>query len=142
MNRLIKVLVALVAVLALTTPVAASQKAIVLEFEKAGQGGYFEGELDGVTIRMTVTGFEMRGDSGHITATVEMEWMSGTTPQALTAEVEGVLAFNAGRAALNGTVISGDYLGARVHEESQLVGFDPATNIETYLGTFQIMPGS
>ena len=135
MNRLIRIVVALVAVLALTAPVAAAQAPIVLAFEKAVAGpGYFTGTVEGGgTIEMTVTAFEVRGTTGHITATLELTETSAGT---LTAVVSGPLNFATGRAVLNGAILDGDHEGAQVHEESRLV--NPLT--EAYVGTVQIMP--
>ena len=135
MNRLIKVLAALVAVLALATPVAA-QAPIVIEFNKAPAGpGLFVGTADEGTIAMQVTSFEERGNTARLTATLRL---TGTSAGTFTAEVTGTLNNSTGRGTLNGVIISGDCAGARIHEESQLI--DPATN--AYVGTIRVMPAS
>ena len=137
MNRLIKVLVGLIAVLALTTPVAAAQAPITVEFEKAPAGdGYFIGPVEGGgTIEMWIDDRGVRGNTQHFGATVKL---TGTTAGTLTAYVNGRMNLATGGAVLSGAVTDGAHLGARIYEESQLV--DPATF--TFVGSIRIMPAS
>lgn len=137
MNRLISVIVAVVAVIGLTVPVAAAQAPIIVEFEKAPGGqGYF-GVVDGGpgTIEMRIDDGAVIGNTQHFSATV---WLTNTSAGTLTAEVSGQINLVTGRAVLNGFVTDGAYEGARVHEESQLV--NPATS--AFTGTVRIMPAS
>lgn len=137
MNRLISVIVAALAVVGLTVPVAAAQAPIVVEFEKSPGGqGYF-GLVDGGpgTIEMRIDDGAVSGSTQHFSATV---WLTDTSAGTLTAEVSGQINLITGRAVLNGVVTDGAYTGARVHEESQLV--DP--NSLAFIGTVRIMPAS
>lgn len=137
MNRLLGLIVTVVAVVGITVPVAATQAPIILEFEKAPGGqGYF-GLVDGGpgTIEMRIDDGGMRGNTQHFSATL---WLTNTSAGTLTAEVSGQINLVTGRAVLSGAVTDGVYAGARVHEESQLV--NPATF--AFVGTVQIMPAS
>lgn len=137
MNRFVSVIVAVVAVVGLTVPVAAAQAPIILEFEKAPGGqGYF-GLVEGGpgTIEMRIDDGAMLGNTQHFSATL---WLTDTAAGTLTAEVSGQINLVTGRAVLNGVVTHGAYEGARVHEESQLV--DPVAS--AFIGTVRIMPAS
>ena len=68
---------------------------------------------------------------------VEFDWhVDGD--YTFTARLKGILDTKTGRVTMNGPIIAGDWLGAQVHEQGQLV--DAATS--TFVGTIQIMPGS
>lgn len=137
MNRLMSVVLALVAIAALSVPVAAAERPITVEFAKAPAGpGYFLGPVEGGgTIEMWIDDGGVRGNTQHFSAILKL---TGTTAGTLTAEVSGQMNLRTGRAVLSGVITDGAYEGARVHEESQLV--DPTTF--AFVGTVQIMPAS
>ena len=115
----------------------ASNAAIVISFEKhsVGPGHYVGTACDGGTIDMQLANSSVTGNVQHFTATVRLECTGG---RALTAVLDGSFNFSTGKTVLNGTVVDGWLAGAQVHEEGQLVGFDPLT----FVGTVQLMPGS
>lgn len=139
------VLVALAAALAVAVPAGASNAAIVIPFEKQfvgsvedgpeGPANYYVGTAgDDGTIEMWVYGSRVTGGVQHFTATLKLS-IGG---ESLTAVLEGRFNFSTLRVVLNGDVVEGWLAGARVHEESELVGFDPLT----FAGTIRLMPGS
>ena len=137
MNRLMSVIVAVVAIVALSVPVAAAQAPITVQFAKAPAGaGYFLGPVQGGgTIEMWIDDGGVQGNTQHFSAILKL---TGTSAGTLTADVSGQMNLRTGRAVLNGVVTDGAHEGARVHEESQLV------NAETFefIGTVRIMPAS
>ena len=137
MNRLLSMAMALMAVLALTAPVGATQRTIVLDFEKERRAdGTYLGTIEGGgTIEMSLFDSEVIGNTQHFSATVEVD---GSTAGSFTAVVSGQINFSTGRAVLNGSVTDGDLEGAQIHEESQLVGFEPLR----FIGTVRLMPAS
>lgn len=137
MNRLMSVMVAAAAIVALSVPVAAAEAPITVRFEKAPAGAdYFAGAVEGGgTIEMWIDDGGVRGNTQHFSAIVQL---TGTSAGTLTAEVSGQMNLGTGRAVLNGVVTDGAYEGARVHEESQLV--NPETF--TFTGIVRIMPAS
>ena len=137
MNRLMSLIVAVVAILALSAPALAAQSPIVLEFEKSNAAdGYYVGTIDGGgTLQMWLAGRELHGNTQHFTATVQVD---GSSAGSFTAVVRGKINLQTGAVVLNGTVTEGDYEGARVSEQSQLIGFSPLT----FAGTISIMPAS
>ncbi|HUP14781.1 MAG TPA: hypothetical protein VM848_01820 [Acidimicrobiia bacterium] len=114
----------------------ASTAVTVIPFEKhaVGPGHYVGTAGDDGTIEMFVYDSSVTGDVQHFTATVLLSVPEGS----LTAILDGRFSFNTGRVVLNGSVVEGWLKGARVHEESQLVGLDPLT----FVGTVQLMPSS
>ena len=137
MNRAVSVGVALVTILALAAPVAASQRPIVLEFQKAqAADGYYEGAVEGGgSLQMWLFDSSVIGNTQHFSATVQVE---GSSAGSLTAVVSGQINFSTGRVVLNGTVTDGEMEGARVQEASQLIGLSPLT----FVGTIRIMPAT
>lgn len=141
MNRFLSMGVAILAILAMTAPVAAAQRPILLEFVKQGGDGVYAGTITGGgTIEMELFDSRELGNTQHFSATVVVEDLSAGS---FTAVVSGQINFSTLRVALNGTVTSGSLegvslVGARVHEESRLV--DPGNGI--FEGTLQIMPAS
>lgn len=136
MNRFLSMGVAILAILAMTAPVAAAQRPILLEFVKQGSDGVYAGTITGGgTIEMELFDSHIEGRTQHFSATVTVV---GSAAGSLTAVVSGQINFSTLSVALNGTVTSGSLEGARVHEESQLV--DPRNGI--FEGTLQIMPAS
>ena len=137
MNRVFSIGVALLTILALTAPVAAAERPIVLEFEKANAGdGYYAGTVEGGgSLQMWLFESRVVGNTQHFSATVQVD---ESTAGSFTAVVRGQINFSTGRAVLNGTVTDGDLEGAQVQERSQLIGLSPLT----FVGTIQIMPAS
>jgi hypothetical protein len=130
-------LVSFLAAFAVTAPASASSAAIVVPFEKhydAGLGHYVGTAGNGGTIAMWVYDSSYPGNVQQFTATLELS-LGGNS---LTAILDGRLNFSTGRVVLNGVVTDGWLEGARIHEESQLTGFDPIT----FAGTVQLMPAS
>ena len=117
-------------------PASASNTAIVIPFEKhwVGEGHYVGTTDDGSTIEMFIYNESFTGDVQHFTATVLLDLPEGSLRAILKGRFDG----NTLEAVLNGRVVEGWLEGARVHEESQLVGFDPLT----FVGMVQLMPGS
>ena len=135
MNRVMSMVMALVALLVVGTPVAAAQAPIVIEFEKQWAApDYYVGTVEGGTIEMWLFDKSVIGNTQHFSATVEVVSPSGS----FTAVVSGQINFSTGRVVLNGRVTSGWLAGAQVREESQLV--DPDTG--RFIGSIQIMPAS
>lgn len=135
MNRFMSMGVAVLATLAIAAPVAAAdQRPIVLEFLKTGANGHYLGTIEGGgTIEMQLFDSETRVNTQHFSAVVDV-----TLPDAsFRAVVSGKINFTTGRVVLNGAVTDGDYEGAQVHEESQLIWETGA-----FEGSLQIMPGS
>ncbi len=120
-----------------------SKAAIVISFEKEGFGHYLGMTEDGGTIEMLITESSVTGDVQHFTATL---WLSFPDERSLRAIMDGRFDGNTGEVVLNGRVVEGWLEGARVHEESQLVGVDVNPDngdlILTFKGTVQLMPGS
>lgn len=137
MNRLLSLVMAVVAIVALAAPVTATPAAIVLEFEKERQAdGTYLGTIEGGgTLKMTVLARELIGNTMHFSASLEVD---GSSAGSFTGVVRGQINLGTGRAVLNGSVTDGDLDGAQVHEESQLVALSP----QTFTGTIRVMPAS
>ena len=127
---------ALAVVAVIASPVAAAERPIVLEFEKAWAApDYYVGTLaGGGTIEMWLSDKSVIGNTQHFDATVNVSSTSGD----FTAFVGGKINLGTGQVVLNGTVATGWLAGARVQEESQLI--DPATG--RFDGTIRIIPAS
>jgi len=92
----------------------------------AGNGGTFE---------MQVTGFRATGMAAQLTLTVEIT----VGDISFTAEMTGH-ANPAGFIVLNGTVTEGSFLGAQVHQRSNLVSADGS--MTSWIGELRLMPES
>ena len=90
----------------------------------AGAGGTFE---------MQVTSFRATGNAAQMTATEKIT-VGGIS---FTAEMNGHVS-PAGFIVLNGTVTDGSFLGAQVHQRSNLVGASPGTT--SWIGELMLMP--
>lgn len=135
MNRVMSMVMALVALLVVGTPVAAAQAPIVIEFEKQWAApDYYVGTIDGGTIEMWLFDKSVIGNTQHFSATVEVD----SATLSFRAVVSGQINFSTGRVVLSGSITSGSLSGARVIEQSQLV--DPGTG--RFTGTIRIMPPS
>lgn len=136
MRRISSLILALAAVLAVGSPVAATQRPMVLDFQKQWVApDHYAGTLaGGGTIEMRLFDKRVIGRTQHFSARVDV--VAGA--RSFTALVSGQITFSTGRVALHGTVLDGWLAGAQVREESTLV--DPATG--AFNGTIQIMPAS
>jgi hypothetical protein len=136
MKKVLLVLLAVTAVAASAGAAAGSNAAVVIPFEKhwVGPGHYVGTACGGGAIDMQISDSSVTGDVQHFTATVQLTCAGGTS----TALLDGSFNFSTGKTVLNGEVVAGRLAGAQVHEEGQLVGFDPLT----FVGTVQLMPGS
>lgn len=135
MYRVLRLGLALAAVLAMAAPVAGAERSVLVEFEKTCDGSYCSGDLvGGGKIEMFLSDERIIGNTLHFSARVEIQ---GSTAGSFTAWVSGQLNFGNAKAALNGTVTGGPLDGARVHEESQL---NPATGV--FEGSIRLMPAS
>ena len=137
---LVAVALAVVAAGSIPGSASASNAVIVIPFEKHFVGTVEEcnryvGSADGGTIEMLICDSWFTGDVQHFTATVLLDLGED---RSLTAILDGRFDFNTLKVVLNGSVVDGWLEGARVHEESQLVGFAPLT----FEGIVKLMPGS
>jgi len=119
-------------------PASASSAPIVITYAKtcnesiglcvgsAGNGGTFE---------MQVTGFRATGKAAQLTVTEEIT----VGDISFTAEMRGH-ASPAGFIVLNGTVTEGSFLGAQVHQRSNLVSADGS--MTSWIGELRLMPES
>ena len=87
------------------------------------------------TIEMQVTSFRATGKAAQLTLT---EWIT-VGGISFTAEMSGDRS-PAGFIVLNGTVTEGSFVGAHVHQRSNLVG-GPAT-VSEWIGELQLLPAS
>lgn len=139
MRMLLVALVAASAVAVSTGTATASNGVIVLPFEKTGSEGHYVGTVcDGGTIEMQLSNSSVTGDVQNFTAMVQI----ALPGRSLTAVLDGSFNMSTGKTVLNGTVVSGWLAGAQVHEEGQLVAYNPDTGVGTFVGTVQLMPGS
>jgi DNA-binding CsgD family transcriptional regulator len=90
---------------------------------------------DGGTLEMQVTSFRATGSAAQLTLT---EWIT-IGDISFTAEMNGHVG-PAGFVVLNGTVTEGSFVGAQVHQRSDLVGGDATTTVWT--GELQLLPAS
>jgi hypothetical protein len=68
---------------------------------------------------------------------VTFDWIIDAGERSFVADLRGTLNTNTGRVVMNGTVVEGWLLGARVHEQGQLV--DPETL--RFVGQIRVMRG-
>jgi hypothetical protein len=119
---------------------ASNARVIELQFDKSSTGpgtwagtvsGAFAGDLETVLLGAEESGPILR---------VEFDWIISNTTnnRDFTARLNGILNLNTGAVVMNGEVIDGYLVGARVHEEGQLV--DP--NAGQFQGLIRIMPRS
>lgn len=112
--------------------IIAFDKVFVEEWEWEGTvSGDVEGDLRTELITSRETGKILH---------VEFDWIitADDEDKSFTAKLYGTLNNNTGKVVMNGTVIEGWLMGARVHEEGQLT--DPATG--RFEGTIQINPAT
>jgi hypothetical protein len=98
---------------------------VELSFDKtAVADGVWQGTVDGDITGMLETRLTERRISGPIWH-MRFDWIISAGDQSFVADLRGTLNNNTGAVVMNGTVVEGYLLGARVHEEGQLV--DAAT---------------
>jgi hypothetical protein len=136
---LVAVVVVVVGVAAVgAAPASASSAPIAITYAKTCNEliGHCEGSAgNGGTFEMQVTGFRATGKAAHLTATVEIT----VGDISFTAEMTGH-ASPAGFIVLNGTITEGSFLGAQVHQRSNLVGADGS--MTSWIGGLRLMPKS
>jgi hypothetical protein len=116
---------------------SASSAPIVIPYQKTCVAGGCEGTLNGVKIDMQVTA-RPAGDAAQLMVTEEITVENSTLGTfRFTAELNGHFS-PAGFIVLNGTVTSGSFAGARVHQRSNSVS---ATS-DSWVGELQLMPAS
>ncbi|HEX6127955.1 MAG TPA: hypothetical protein VF071_02930 [Candidatus Limnocylindria bacterium] len=122
-----------------TTAAVASSAPVSLSFDKSISNpatstwsGTVSGDISG-DLTTQLLALDATGPIWH----VEFDWIVDGSAS-FTARLSGTLHTETGRVVMNGTVISGDYLGAQVHEEGQLI--DPATL--RFTGLIRIFPAT
>ena len=121
-------------------PVSASSAPIVITYAKdcnelighcVGSAG-----ISG-TIEMQVTGFRVTGKAAQLTVTEDIT----VGDVSFTAEMSGHVT-PAGFIVLNGTVTDGSFLGAQVHQRSNLVSASADGSTTSWIGELRLMPAS
>ena len=123
--------------IAIATAASAASDPVDLTFDKSTSGagtwsGTVSGDLDG-DLTTTLLSLRETGVIWHVT----FDWVVDGDAS-FTARLSGTLNTSTGHVVMNGRVIEGDYLGAVVHEEGQLI--DPATL--HFQGLIRIMPAT
>lgn len=121
-----------------TSPAAAASDPVRLTFDKHQVApGVWQGTVSGdITGALTtkLLSLEVTGSIWQVT----FDWIVEAGSSSFTARLDGTLNTTTGAVVMDGTVTEGHLLGARVHEEGQLV--DPTT-LE-FVGSIQIMPAT
>lgn len=141
-RMLLVIAVAIFAFAALPQPASAQPASdlspVWIEFDKqGGANGIWQGTVDGdVTGDLTtvLTSAHQTGQILHVT----FAWIIDDGAQSFTAELEGTLNLKTGAVEMDGTVVDGWLVGARVHEQGQLI--DPATG--RFQGRILIFPAT
>jgi hypothetical protein len=117
---------------------AASNEPLRLSFDKSAVApGVWEGTVSGdVTGELTTSLLSLRV-TGPVWQ-VEFDFIVEAGCSSFTTRLSGILNTETGAVVMDGRVSEGYLLGARVHEEGQLV--DPATL--RFVGTIQLMPAT
>lgn len=139
MKRLRMLIVAVVGVVAVgAAPASASSAPIVITYAKtcnpsiglcvgsAGSGGSFV---------MQITGFRATGKAAQLTMTEHISVGDISFTAEMTAH-----ASPAGFIVLNGTITQGSFLGAQIHQRSNLVSADGL--MTSWIGELRLMPSS
>ena len=137
MKKLRMLVAAVVGVVAFgVAPASASSAPMVITYEKDCLFGHCEGSAGtGGTFEMQVTSFRPTGRGAMLTMT---EWIT-VGDISFTAEMTAHSS-PAGFIVLNGTVTDGDFLGAQIHQRSNLVGVNG--NVTSWVGELRLMPSS
>lgn len=117
---------------------SASSAPIVISYEKTCDEtvGHCLGTAgDSGTIEMQVTSFRATGKGAQLTM---IEWVT-VGDISFTAEMNAHVS-PAGFIVLNGAVTDGSFVGAQIHQRSNLVGVDGTTS--SWTGELQLMPAS
>jgi len=118
----------------------ASSAPTLVTYKKTCEGATCHGDTgDGGTIDMQITGFAATGKAAHLELTERITFPGGAWFEA---ELSGVVS-PAGFIVLNGSVTAssdGSFIGAQVHQRSNLVGGDGTTT--SWTGELRLMPAS
>jgi hypothetical protein len=139
MKRMLLVLLAAGCVaVASATSAAASSEPLRLSFDKSYVGnGVWKGTVEGdISGDLTTVLRELRV-TGAVWQ-VRFDWIVSAGDQSFAADLRGVLNNETGAVVMDGTVADGYLVGARVHEEGQLV--DAATL--SFQGSIQLIPAT
>ena len=139
MKKLRMLVAAVVGVVAVgASPASVSGSPIVITYAKTCNEiiGHCVGSAgNGGTLEMQVTGFRATGRAAQLTFTEEIT----VGDISFTAEMTGH-ASPAGFIVLNGTVTVGSFLGAQIHQRSNLVSADGS--MTSWIGELRLMPKS
>jgi hypothetical protein len=141
MKYLVLILVvATTAIAAGASSATASNEPVRIQFDKSISNpdtftwtGTVSGDVSG-GLTTQLTSLRVSGPVWHVT----FDWIIDAGERSFVADLSGTLNTNTGRVVMNGTVVEGWLLGARVHEQGQLV--DPATL--RFVGDIRVMPAS
>ena len=138
MVRRLTFLIVLTGLIGLGQPAAASNEPVRLTFGKvAASPGIWQGTVAGdIEGSLTTVLLDLR-EAGPVWH-VRFDWIIEAGPSSLTARLDGVLNMNTGAVVMDGTVVEGDLLGARIHEEGQLVD---AASLR-FTGSITILPAN
>jgi hypothetical protein len=125
----------------LVSPAMAANDPVRLSFDKAlvDPAGVWEGTVSGDIdgdLTTELLSLEVTGAIWHVT----FDWIVTADDQSFVATMDGILNTKTGGVVMNGTITSGWLLGARVHEEGQLIDPDPATL--RFIGEITILPAT
>jgi hypothetical protein len=117
---------------------AASSEPLLLSFDKSlvapGEWqGSVSGDISGALMTRLLS-LEVSGPIWH----VSFDFIVAAGDSSFTTRLDGILSTETGAVVMDGTVVRGYLLGARVHEEGQLV--DPAKL--RFVGTIRLMPAT
>jgi hypothetical protein len=139
MSRSIVMLVVVLLAVLSVLPLQAQGKGIVnLTFTKsAAEEGVWVGTVAG-DVAGNLRTVLLNADTSAPVWRVEFDWIIDAGPQSFTARMSGTLNTKTGAVAMQGKVIEGWMLGARVQEKGQLV--DPETS--AFEGTIRLIAPS
>jgi hypothetical protein len=130
-------LMAAILLFASAAAATAANDPVRLSFDKtASSPGFWSGTVSGDVTGNLATELLSVTETGVIWH-VTFDWVVDGDA-AFTARLSGTLNTSTGHVVMDGRVIDGDYLGARVHEEGHLI--DPTTL--RFQGLIQIMPAT
>jgi hypothetical protein len=117
---------------------ATSNEPVRLSFDKSlvvpgVWQGSVSGDIDGL-LMTRLLGLDVSGPIRH----VRFDFIVAAGDSSFTTRLSGILSTETGAVVMDGTVTRGYLLGARVHEEGQLL--DPATL--RFVGTIRLMPAT
>src|SRR5919106_3595490 len=121
-------------------PASASSAPIVITYAKDCNQltGHCLGSAgDDGTIEMQVTGLRATGKAAQLTVTEDIT----VGDISFTAEMNGHVT-PAGFIVLNGTITDGSFLGAQVHQRSNLVSASADGSTTSWIGELRLMPAS